>query len=313
MDIQYVLIGLIGLSVGTFFWVVINAYYEAKSAIGLTDERRAEVKSPFFRILIPLARPLGDTIRGMFPRAVDEDGVIDIYAKKKGFRQRLAHKLVMAGSPEGLTPEEFIGLVLISGFVGIFSGLGLSYWLLIMFKINYFVLLVPVLSVLGFLFPRIWLNDTIKRRHTSIRKTLPFALDLLTLSVEAGMDFTQALERILSKLGKAPLAQEFNEMLHEIRMGKGRADALRDTGKRAGVGELTSVLVSLVQADELGASLGPVLRIQSETLRVKRSQRAEKLAMQAPVKILFPLVVFIFPTTFIVIIGPIILQLFGSK
>lgn len=314
MSTEFGLIALIGLCVGVFFWVVINAYYEAKAAMVITDQRRAEVQSQFFKMLIPLARPLGETIRGIFPRAVDDEDVLDMGSdKKKSFRQRLAHKLMMAGSPEGLTPEEFIGLILISGFVGVFGGLGLSYWLMIMFKVNYFVLIVPVCSLLGFFFPGIWLRDTIKKRHTEIRRSLPFSLDLLTLSVEAGLDFTQALERIISKLGKTALAQEFNETLHAIRMGRSRGDALRDTGRRAGVSEMSTVLGALIQADELGASLGPILRIQSEMLRVKRSQLAEKMAMQAPVKILFPLVVFIFPTTFIIIIVPILLKLFGVK
>lgn len=306
------LISLVGVCVFVFTWVTFNLYFAAKSTIILTDERQSEVKSPFFKILIPLARPLGDTIKSMFPRAIEKQSVLEISAEKKNFRQRLARQLVMAGSPEGLTPEEFIGLIFISAFFGLFIGVGFSYWLMFMFGPDYRVLIIPLSFAFGIGFPNIWLSGLIKKRHLEIRKSLPFALDLLTLTVEAGLDFTQALERILAKLGKTALAQEFNEMLHEIRMGKRRSDALRDTGKRAGVSELTSVLGALIQADELGTSLGPVLRIQSDMIRIKRSQATEKLAMEAPVKILFPLVCFIFPTTFIIILGPIFLKLFAK-
>ena len=165
-----------------------------------------------------------------------------------------------------------------------------------------------MLGLLGLFFPLFWLRDKLKTRKLAITKALPYALDLLTLGVESGMDFTAALARIIQKLGDQPLSYEFAELLRQIRMGRSRADALRDLADRVDVHELTSVVSSLIQADELGASLGPVLRIQAEQLRVRRSQRAEKLASEAPVKMLFPLVCFIFPTIFIMIFGTLFLN-----
>ena len=133
---------------------------------------------------------------------------------------------------------------------------------------------------------------------------MPYALDLLTLSVEAGLDFTSALARIVPKLEGTALAQEFGELLRAIRLGKTRSEALRDMADRMGMAEVTSFTSSLVQADELGADLGPVLRVLAEQMRNDRANRAEKKAMEAPVKILFPLIAFIFPTVFIIIFAP---------
>ena len=133
-------------------------------------------------------------------------------------------------------------------------------------------------------------------------------MDLLTLSVEAGLDFTSALQRIVKKIKKNPLGEEFSKLLKEITMGTTRAQGLRDLAKRINIMEVTSLANAIIQADELGANIAPVLRIQADQLRTKRFQRAEKLALEAPVKLLFPLVAFIFPTTFIMIFGPILLK-----
>jgi len=148
-----------------------------------------------------------------------------------------------------------------------------------------------------------------RRRIHEIRKALPYTLDLLSLSVSAGLDFTEAILRIVGKLGPTPLAEELGEMLRQIRLGKSRKEALRDLSQRIDLPEVRSLVSALIQTDELGGQLGPILRAQAEQLRVQRSQRAEKLAMQAPVKILFPLIFFIFPTIFIMIFGPIALKL----
>jgi len=167
---------------------------------------------------------------------------------------------------------------------------------------------VPACAMLGFFLPAIWLNDHVKRRQGQIQKALPFALDLLTLSVSAGLDFTTSLDKIVGKLHGSALAFELGITLSEIQLGRSRADALRDLARRVSVAEMTSVTSALIQADELGAPLAPILRVQSEQLRNGRSQRAEKLAMEAPVKILAPLIAFIFPNTFIIIAGPILLK-----
>ena len=161
---------------------------------------------------------------------------------------------------------------------------------------------------LGYLMPWVWLRDQERTRKKRIRRDLPFALDLLTLSVEAGLDFTAALVRIVRRRPGTPLGEELGETIRQIQMGVPRAQALRDLNDRVQTDEMFSVTSSLIQADELGASLGPILRVQADTFRVRRAQAAEKQAMEAPVKLLFPLICFFFPATFIVIFGPIFIQ-----
>jgi len=154
-----------------------------------------------------------------------------------------------------------------------------------------------------------WLNAKRTQRHNVIRKELPFALDLFTLATEAGLDFTSALDRICRKLGRTPLGEEFQLMLREIRLGKTRSDAMRDLGRRVDVPEVLSVTTALVQAEEMGANISPILRIQAEQQRERRSQRAEEAAGKAPVKMLFPLVL-IMLVTFLFIFGPMAIQFF---
>ena len=173
---------------------------------------------------------------------------------------------------------------------------------------------VPIATaIIGAIMPMRSLRDRIRRRQREMRHLLPYALDLLTLSVEAGLDFTEALQRIVRRLGTSPLGEEFGETLRQIQLGKTRGQALRDLAARVDLSELRSVVGALIQTDELGGNLGPALRAQSQQLRETRSQVAEKTAMEAPVKILFPLVLFIFPTIFIMIFGPIALKIILEK
>ena len=156
--------------------------------------------------------------------------------------------------------------------------------------------------------PPFWLRSAVKRRHASILKALPFVLDLLTLSVEAGMDFISALQRNCRSRRLDPLNEELLRMTKEIQVGSSRREALANMADRVGQGDLKSLALALIQADELGVSIGTMLRIQSEQLRSQRFDRAEKLAAEAPVKMLGPLMLCIFPAVFIVLLGPIISQ-----
>ena len=165
-----------------------------------------------------------------------------------------------------------------------------------------------LLGVAFAFYPALWLKQIVARRHLSILKALPNVLDLLTLSVEAGKDFLTALRDIMARRKVDPLGEELNRVLHEIQLGKGRQTALKEMSERVRQPELSSVVNAIVQADELGVSIGQLLRIQGDQLRNKRFVRAEKLANEAPVKILFPVVVFIFPSVFIILIGPIVYQ-----
>ena len=162
--------------------------------------------------------------------------------------------------------------------------------------------------MLLWIIPDIWLRRAVKRRHLSIQKSLPFVLDLLTLSVEAGMDFISALQRNCKLRRLDPLNEELLRMTKEIQVGSSRKEALRDMAERVRQGDLKSVAFALIQADELGVSIGAILRIQAEQLRSRRFDRAEKLASEAPVKMLGPLLLCIFPAVFIILLGPVVGQ-----
>jgi hypothetical protein len=156
--------------------------------------------------------------------------------------------------------------------------------------------------------PKLWLYNVVKRRHMSIMKALPFVLDLLTLSVEAGMDFISALQRNCKSRRLDPLNEELLRMTKEIQVGSSRKEALKNMALRVKQSDLKAVAFALIQADELGVSIGAILRIQSEQLRSRRFDRAEKLAAEAPVKMLGPLLLCIFPSVFIILLGPVLSQ-----
>jgi tight adherence protein C len=146
----------------------------------------------------------------------------------------------------------------------------------------------------------------VKRRHLQISRALPFNLDLLTLSVEAGLDFTAALAKVVEKGKTGALRDELQLVLKQLKMGKTREEALKTMIARVDLPPLSQFVASLIQADRMGTNIGKVLRIQSTQLRIDRTQRAEKLANEAPVKMLFPLIACIFPTVFMVLFGPIV-------
>ena len=167
---------------------------------------------------------------------------------------------------------------------------------------------VALKMMLLWVLPDVWLYDCVKRRHLSIQRALPFVLDLLTLSVEAGMDFISALQRNCKSRRLDPLNEELLRMTKEIQVGSSRKEALSNMSNRVRQPDLKAVAAALIQADELGVSIGAMLRIQSEQLRSRRFDRAEKLAAEAPVKMLGPLMLCIFPAVFIILLGPVLSQ-----
>ncbi|NLJ41512.1 MAG: type II secretion system F family protein [Clostridiales bacterium] len=162
--------------------------------------------------------------------------------------------------------------------------------------------------IVAILFPNLLLNRKIISRKERIKKDLPNAIDFLVVSVEAGLAFDMAVEKVTEEIS-GPIAQEFGYTLNEIRMGKSRVTAFRELGERTGSDELASFIGAIIQADQMGVSIGSVLRIQSDSMRVRRRQFLEELSMKAPVKMLIPLVFFILPPIFVVILGPAIINL----
>ncbi len=311
-----------GGAVFFILWALMEIYLEAMSGGPRIDSRAAEIKFLPFRWTLPLARALGAPLGRLaadieLKRGRDADSSLFIMIRRK-----TARMIVAAGNPGSMSPDEFFGLMGVWSIISLLVGIALFLYVdtlspedlplliyVVLTKVSFG--LVWAFPIIGLLLPLIWLRDILIARHTLMKKKLPYSLDLLTLGVEAGLDFTAAIERIVRKLGQNPLSEEFGIMLKEILMGKNRAEALRDLGDRNNLMELTSVVSALVQADELGASLGPVLRIQASQMRVRRSQSAEEQAMKAPVKILFPLVLCIFPATFIIILGPVAINYWG--
>jgi tight adherence protein C len=219
------------------------------------------------------------------------------------------HKLELAGNPNNWNANQFLG---IRGL----AGLLLAVLTFIVTTVAGTAVLqrlafTAAMALLGFFLPVVWLGSRIRRRQQEIIKTLPDALDLLTISVEAGLPFDGAMQRVADKWDNE-ISRAFQRLLAEMRVGKSRRDALRDMSDRIEVPDVTSFVAALIQADQLGISIAKVLRIQSEQMRIKRRQRAEEKAQQAPIKMLIPMTFLIFPTILIVILGPAALILKNS-
>jgi tight adherence protein C len=225
-----------------------------------------------------------------------------------GLMKRTEERLLMAGSP--LTPAAFYASVLVLASLLPFA--------LVMFLIvsgsgasPVFLILLPLLVMVGAWVPFAWLRTRVRRHQAAIRKELPDVLDLLTLCVESGLGLDAAFRRV-SEETPGPLAMEIQQMLHEVDMGKPRRDALLDLAARAPIPEIGVVVNAMIQSQQMGTSLANTLRAQTQRLRLKRRQRAEQLARQASVKMAFPLVIFLMPSVFIVVLGPIAINVFRA-
>jgi tight adherence protein C len=225
---------------------------------------------------------------------------------------RIDQLLIGAGSPWALTGIEVLGIQTLCGvflpilFGGTLYGTELFGFL---FEGPKQVFVYLGLLGIGVAFPVFNLRERARERQRLVALQLPDTLDLLTISVEAGLDFLSALRRVVAKHRPGPLKVELERFFQQVEFGRPRRDALRELASRVQVSDMNAVVAALIQADRLGASIGPVLRAQSDMLRTRRSQRAEKAAQEAPVKMLAPLMACILPAVFIVILGPVIIQM----
>lgn len=249
--------------------------------------RELEMDRPFSeRVVKPLAAYLASAMGRFTPaRSYDE----------------IRKKLVLAGNPNGMVPSDFLGMQGLS--LLLMGAFGLVLFVLLRQSSSKAILVVAFFLVVGFMYPRLWLDRKVKTRQRLLKEQLPDSLDLLTIMVEAGLGFDAALARLVDK-AQNELSQEFSLVLSEVRLGKSRREALRELGGRTNVEDIATFVTSLVQADQLGVSISRVLRVQSAQMRVKRRQRAEEAAHKAPIKMLFPLAFLIFPAMFIIILGP---------
>jgi tight adherence protein C len=241
------------------------------------------------RVLRPLMTAFSRRANAVLPSSMSDR--LEHAIIKSGLNLKVGHFILIVGLSAGLLPFLMLLFFAASGVRG-----------------QMLLLMYGVFVGLGIYVPRIWLLGKIKRRQKAIWRSLPDAFDLITASVEAGLGIDAAFNRVIEKV-RGPFAEELTRTMREISMGRSRRDALLDMSDRTGVEELRSLINSIVQAESMGISIGSVIRVQTGVIRTKRKQKAEEQAFKAPIKMVFPLVLFIFPTIMIVIGGPAIIQM----
>ena len=258
-----------------------------------------ELARPFSqRVLSPLTKSMAEKVTRFAPQAI---------------QQMVEEKIAAAGGLGGMGANEVLLMTFaLAAALPLIVAMGAN---LTGAAPNQMVAYALLAFVAGIYMPLLVLNQKIKARRHSMKRDLPDVLDLLTVSVEAGLGFDGALHKLSEKM-KGALVQEFTRLLGEMRVGVPRKNALMALAKRCNLEDVSVFVTSLVQADQLGVGIGNVLRIQSVAMREKRRQRAQEAAMKAPVKMLLPLVFFIFPSIFVILLGSAMIQLigtFGSK
>ena len=281
---------------GFFAWYAVCVARQI-TYVTLADGRRQERRLPLiFRLLLPLTPNLETMARS---RGME---------KIRGTADAM---LVTAGYEGLLAGWEFIALKFL---VPLVAG---PAWCLVAHGLTRAAPAIrpafPALCLAGVLLaytqPVLWLRGAVRKRQGQILKAMPFVLDLLTLSVEAGLDFMTAMQRSTERAVIDPLGEELLRVIREIQVGTPRRKALKAMSERVDLTDMRSLVNALVQADELGVSIGAILRIQADQIRVRRFERAEKLANEAPVKLLAPLMIFIFPAVFLILLGPVVYRL----
>lgn len=228
---------------------------------------------------------------------------------KTKIRTKYKQKLANAGLSKELTPEEFVSLKMFMILGAPFLFLGLRAFL----EEDWPLSLTPLMGFVGYFYPNIWLNGKIQRRNQDVLRAMPFIVDMLALSVEAGLDFMAAIQRVIEKAPSSPLVEEFETLIRETKIGSSRAEGLRQLSWRINMIEINSFCATLIAADSVGASIGPILKQLSNELRVKRSSRAEQLGATAATKILIPMIFFILPAVLVAIFAPMALKMMTGK
>ncbi|MGH2593715.1 MAG: type II secretion system F family protein [Anaerolineae bacterium] len=269
------------------------AEYSSREQVVSLEE--IEMSMPFSeRVIAPMVRGAAEFVKRFTPERTLES---------------TRHKLDLAGNPQNWSPAEFFGfralaLVVLGGVIFLLLSIAGN-------DISMTLLMTVVFAALGFFLPALWLGSKIRTRQANIVKSLPDALDLLTVCVEAGLAFDQAMKKVTEKWDNE-LSLAMARVLQEIQVGRLRRDALRDMANRIELPDVTSFVAAIIQAETLGVSMAKILRIQSDQMRVRRRQRAEEKAHQASIKMLIPMVFLIFPSIWVVLLGPAILQFLGS-
>lgn len=290
-------------AVGLFMYAVLSMVFAEDRAVhrrlkGLTDyevtqakDARPVLKSFRERVFLPVGEASVSVVRAVGP---------------KDLLKRTEERLTLAGRPGNIDPAGFVMLRLGLAALGVVAGL-----LVIVaapVEPKWGVAILVVLSVVGYAAPGIWLKNRIEHRQIELRRSLPDMLDMLTISVEAGLGFDAALSKYV-KNSRGALAFEFGRALQEVQAGVSRRDALRRIMDRTQVNELSSFLSAMIQAEMLGTSVAQVLRSQSTEIRLRRRQHAEEEAQKLPVKQIFPVILCILPATMLVVLGPAVVMI----
>ena len=249
-------------------------------------EGKEPVDSPLLSLMHPMLRAIAPWVA---------------HYKLASYRASKEKQIAGAGLKDALSVDEFLAWKIVFAISG-------TLMTAFLFQFARHPLMIVVLAILFSFLPDFLLKDMVTKRQRAIVRALPFSVDLLTLVVEAGLDFSQGIQRVVERGPEGPLRDELSLMMREIRLGTTRSDALRSLGKRCGVTEVSSFTSVLVQADRLGASIGAVLRAQADVMRSERFVRAEKAGARASSLILMPLVIFILPAALLVIVGPVLLR-----
>jgi tight adherence protein C len=246
---------------------------------------------------VELQRPFSE--RFLRP-AIERLGSLMSRSTPQKARQNLMNRLDLAGRPGNLTPEDFAAVRIVAAAVMAAVGLGIG---LLLANVVYLVVSVAAGAILGFYLPVLWLKQKVDARRGEIQKGLPDAMDLLVIAVDAGLGFDAALARVTDKYKNA-LSDEFAKVLREVSLGRPRLEAMDEMGRSSGVEDLHNFIQAIIQSEQFGTGIGKILRIQADEMRRKRRQRAQEKAAQATLKMMLPMVGCIFPTLWIVLLGP---------
>jgi tight adherence protein C len=303
MDMSLLVVLAVFLAVGLFAYAMLGFLFAedrvvARRLKGLDDYQVAEAKEA-----APLLKPFRQRV--MSPAVDGIMGVVHAFAPKD-LAERTDAKLASAGHPGSMNASSFIALRV--GLAAVAVACGVIAFLLGIAALRWAIVVLPVLAIIGWAIPGLWLENRIEHRKTEIRRTLPDMLDMLTISVQAGLGFDAAVAKYV-KNSRGPLAMEFGRALQEVQAGVARRDALRRLADRCDVPELSSFITAMVQAEMLGTSVSQVLTAQASEMRLRRRQHAEQQAQKLPVKQVFPLVICILPATMIVILGPAVISI----
>jgi tight adherence protein C len=246
---------------------------------------------------VELSRPFSE--RFLRP-AIERLGSIMSRSTPQKARQDLDNRLELAGRPGNLTPADFGAIRIVAAAIGAALGLLLG---LLMGTAMYAVIGLAVGAILGYYAPVMWLKQKVDARRAAIQKGLPDAMDLLVIAVDAGLGFDAALARVTDKYKNA-LSDMFAKVLREVSLGRNRLEAMDEMGRSSGVDDLHNFIQAIIQSEQFGTGIGKILRIQADEMRRKRRQRAQEKAAQATLKMMLPMVGCIFPTLWIVLLGP---------